>query len=540
MKGRSLLSGLLLPVALLACGGEGGPTGPPPATALVVLVETVDALPVVGAEVRLDPTGRVTTTDGSGLARFPDLAPGEYTVAVVRGEESPFVVSVTWEGSGSTPVRVVLPRAPGLEPLAIGWDGRTVDWGAPDSLQATVGDAPAPADLEWVSRDDDYLGQPVLLGRGPSLSTAALRPGVTRVEARLLQDGRLVQRETVDVSVRYRQAWNVALEGSVPFPDGTVGDVWVEGGVAFVARRSSGGISIVDLGSIAEVGRWTQPGLFTQDVKAAGGVAYVSHEGSPSFPHPLAVAIVDVSDPTAPALLSGVSNAVAPRAHNVFVDGSVLGIASQGTGQAVLVDVSDPTAPAFLSAVSATDATIHDVHLRDGLLFASSLPLGPGQQGELTIADLSSPGSPVVLGRIHYPGAFTHSSWPSADGRTLFVADEVVNAPIRIYDVSSPSAPREIGRYQPRLGTVPHNFQVRGDLAYLAHYKHGIEVVDVSDPARPRLVGFYDTHPGQANDGSVVEGSLFEGVWGIHWTADGRIVASDMNRGLFVFRFLGG
>jgi hypothetical protein len=77
-----------------------------------------------------------------------------------------------------------------------------------------------------------------------------------------------------------------------------------------------------------------------------------------------------------------------------------------------------------------------------------------------------------------------------------------------------------------------------------------VEVVDVSDPLRPRLVGFYDTHPGAAADvepswpGSLApshekEGFLYEGVWGVDWTDDGRIVASDMNRGVFVFRYTG-
>ena len=65
----------------------------------------------------------------------------------------------------------------------------------------------------------------------------------------------------------------------------------------------------------------------------------------------------------------------------------------------------------------------------------------------------------------------------------------------------------------------------------------------------PRLVGFYDTHTGADADvgeprGSLSpshekEGFLYEGVWGVDWTDDGRIVVSDMNRGLFVFRYTG-
>ena len=161
-----------------------------------------------------------------------------------------------------------------------------------------------------------------------------------------------------------------------------------------------------------------------------------------------------------------------------------------------------------------------------------------------------------MLSRIHYPGAFTHSAWLSADGRTLYVLDELVNAPVRIFDVSSPADPRLVGTYQPRLGTIPHNLLVRdGTTAYLADYKNGVEVLDVSDPRRPRLLGFYDTHPGVARDDGwntpgggasrapvpahEKEGGVYEGAWGVHWDDAGRIVVSDLTSGLFVLRYTG-
>jgi len=132
-----------------------------------------------------------------------------------------------------------------------------------------------------------------------------------------------------------------------------------------------------------------------------------------------------------------------------------------------------------------------------------------------------------------------------AERCALRCADEIVNAPLRIYDVSDPADPVLVSTFRPRLGAVPHNFQVRdGGLAFLSHYRHGMEVIDVSDPQNPRTVGFYDTHPGADEP---VEGALapaheeteFEGAWGVHWTADGRIVVSDMNRGVFVLRYTG-
>ena len=445
--------------------------------------------------------------------------------------------------------------------LAIVWDGRTVDWGAPEVLRAEVDGEPAV--VEWRSLGDQYLGQPVQLGRGIETTTAPLRHGTTTIEARILLGPQAGLSATVQVSVRYRESWNMALEGAVTYPTETVGDVWVtEGDLALVARRTAGGISVVDLASMQEIGRFTAPGLFTQDVKAAGDLVFVSHEG-PDYPD--AVTILDLEDPARPRTVARISRSETPTAHNLWIDGTTLYVAAPYGTQAIHAwDVSDPADPSPLGTIHSTDGSAHDIHVRDGRVFGSFLPIG-GNIGELVIAG-AAPG----LARnslTTYPGAFTHSSWLAADGRHLFVADEVVNAPIRIYDVSNPSAPVLVGRYQPRLGTIPHNFQVRdARTAYLAHYKHGVEVVDVSDPAAPRLVGFFDTKPGV--DADVAPGpsglsiasavaltrdlcerhclasaramaSIFAGAWGVHWTDDGRIVVSDMNRGLFVFRYTG-
>lgn len=435
------------------------------------------------------------------------------------------------------------PADPGS--ILIAGPGGTVDWGAPALLSATVEGGSADQ-VVWRSLDDLYRGQPVVLGRGASITTAALRPGTTRIEAALVIDGVTIARGTTNVTVEYRESWNLALEGQVPYQSGTVGDVWVDAGRAYVARRSAGGISIVDVGGApVEIGRFTADRLFTQDVKVADGVAYVSHEPVTGFTgYPFSVTVLDVANPAAPGILGGVPIEAAPSAHNLWIDGDLLAVAAAGTDFS-LFDISDPAVPGFLYKIDPSPSTAHDIHVRNGILFGASMGFDTSQ-GRLTIVAVAS-SSPAVLGEIRYPPqSFTHSSWLSADGRYLYVAEENVNAPIRIYDVTNPGDPRQVGAYQPRLGTVPHNFQVRDErFAYLAHYKHGIEVVDLSDPTAPRLIGFYDTHPGADVEPTGLapsheeEQDTFQGSWGVHWTEEGRIVASDMNRGLFVFRFTG-
>jgi choice-of-anchor B domain-containing protein len=229
-------------------------------------------------------------------------------------------------------------------------------------------------------------------------------------------------------------------------------------------------------------------------------------------------------------------------AHNVWLDGSTLYIANSQSRLIHIWDVSDGAAPRAVSTIGALGGCAHDMYVAGGVLYGAFYRC-PGGGAELLVASVANPASPAALAHVSYAGAqLTHSTWLSADGGYLYVADEVVNAPIRIFAVANPANPVLVGTYQPRLGTIPHQFQVRdARYAFLAHYKHGVEVVDVSDPVHPRLVGFYDTHPGEAADGTTPGppgAGLFGGAWGVHWTDDGKIVVSDENGGVFVLRFL--
>lgn len=438
--------------------------------------------------------------------------------------------------------------SPGEVAVSIEWSGESVLWGAPEPLRANATNLPPDAAIEWRSLDDRYLGQPVVLGTGEEITTAALKPGRTRVEAVVISDGLEIARHGVVVEVAYRDRWNVERLAHHPLNIATVGDIWVEGGNALVARRGEGGISILSIdGGLSEVGRFSLEGLFTQDVKAADGIAYVSHEGNG---HPNSVTIVDISDPTSPTVIAAIPRTETPSAHNLWIDGTTLYVASSsGTRSVHAYDISDPAKPRRKTRLASTSGVAHDMHARDGVVYGAYLPLAPGQIGELVIA--SDEGA-APLSFTTYPGAFTHSSWLSESGRYLYVLDEVVNAPVRIYDVSDPTAPVEVGRYQPRVGTIPHQLEVvDGERAYVAHYKHGVEVLDVSDPIRPRLVGFYDTLPGEQSDSGLSgsggsslslshekdEQSVFDGAWGAHWTDDGRFVVSDMSSGVYLFRY---
>lgn len=531
---------------VFACRGD-GPTTPGSTATLIVVVTDAAAGAAVGVLVRVDPGGRTQPTGALGVARFTDLQTGSYTVTVQNNGST--IERQVELRPPSAEVHVVLTPA-GSPTLRLSRDELQVDWGAPESLRVTVENGGG-GEVVWVTPRDHYFGRPVVLGRGLAITTAALRPGTNPVEARLVVGAETVASAGATVTVRYRESWNMDLLGLVPFPDHTVGDVWMSGRLALVARRGASGFSVVDVDRLAEIGRFDLPGAYSQDIHANGSLVYVTNE-SQGFRH--AVTIVDISDPAAPREVGGIPHLVTPGAHTVWVEGTTAFLANPPTRLIHVWDIADPANPSRLSMISGGSIGVaHDMYVRNGILYGAYMALSGGA-AELVIANVQNPANPVILARTSYPDAqLTHSAWLTVDGRYLYVADEITNAPVRIFDVSSPTRPVLAGLYQPRLGTVPHHFQVRdGRYAYLANYKNGVEVLDISDPLHPRLVGFYDTHPGVASDGAASAGNslapahdegsgqaLYEGAWGVHWTDDGKIVVSDMNRGLFVLLFSG-
>lgn len=303
-------------------------------------------------------------------------------------------------------------------------------------------------------------------------------------------------------------------------PNNTTGDIWAEGNLVFVARRGAG-LDIVDVSDRTDpvVLANIDPGE-NQDVKAKGNLVYLSNESG----NGVACYIIDVSDPESPSIVGEVAHPRAGSAHNVFIDGTTLYLASNSSHDIEIFDVSDPSSPAWLSSITAPTGRVHDMTVIDGRCYGAFLG------GGFTIHDVDDPANPVPVGDHDYPDAFTHNVWPTADGQYLCTTDEVPGGHLRIFDISIPSAIVQVGSWQTPSGgpssSIIHNVLVRGDLAYLAYYEDGLRVLDVSDPTDPVAVAWYDTSPGDPTGD-------FAGAWGAFPFADDTYV-SDLQGGLFV------
>ena len=231
------------------------------------------------------------------------------------------------------------------------------------------------------------------------------------------------------------------------------------------------------------------------------------------------------------------------------------------SSQLVIVDLSDPANPRETRVRQMGNPFIHDVYVRDGLLFTALWndgttiwDIGGGAKGG-TVAN------PVQIGNVRtaawaagVTGSEAHNVWWLHDGvgganakRFMFVGEEgpgsgsinSSNGDIHVVDVSDMSAPREIAFYHVD-GAGTHNFSVdeqRGIL-YAAYYNAGVRALDVRGdlssctPAQKAPDGRCDLKKMGRELAAGLQNAENVFVWGVHF--DGSFVyASDMVGGLW-------
>jgi len=278
------------------------------------------------------------------------------------------------------------------------------------------------------------------------------------------------------------------------------------------------------------------------------------------------IVVYDLANPLKPQRLTryqtaNTSNGV-HTAEVARVNGTLYGFLSIDPPDArlVIVDLSDPANPreVFVRAMGAP--FVHDVFVRDGLLFTALWNDG------MTIWDLGgggkggSPSNPVQIGNVRtatfspsVTGSEAHNIWWFHDGagganakRYAFVGEEgpastgaMSNGDIHVVDISDMSAPREVAFYHID-GAGTHNFSVdeqRGIL-YAAYYNGGVRALDV----RGNLSNC--TAQQKSSDGRCdlkkmgrelaagLQGGSPVYVWGVHYNGS-FVYASDMLNGLW-------
>ena len=262
-------------------------------------------------------------------------------------------------------------------------------------------------------------------------------------------------------------------------------------------------------------------GSDSKEVETYGRYAYVVNEYGP-------IQIVDLADPSNPVEVGRLdtqpgSSAGSAHTHHVVGDRLYVSGGSPFSGLRIY-SLADPLAPALLGSYQ--PFYIHDVGVRGTTVFAAGI-FGDG----VDVLDASDPAAISRVSLFNYPGSGAHNVCLTDDGAYAFVGDEIGSSGrwTRIFDVRDPQNVELVGEIVVNASAVVHNCYVRGSLLFIAHYSEGMRVFDVSTPTAPVEVAYYDTYAGTS--------SLTRGAWAVYpWLPSGKVLISDRSNGIFVVR----
>ena len=213
-----------------------------------------------------------------------------------------------------------------------------------------------------------------------------------------------------------------------------------------------------------------------------------------------------------------------------------------------MVDVRDPRNPVFAGCFTDTVGLIAPGRTHDAQCVVYRGPDDRFQGRQvcfvsnetlLRIVDVTDKEAPVAVGGASHPGvAYIHQGWLTDDHRYFYLDDEldelVGTAPktrTYIYDVAELDDPILVGSVDGPSGATDHNLYVKGDRMYQANYQAGFRLFDISDPEAPEEIGWFDTTPYEGDPPGFV------GAWTAYpFFESGTVVVTSMYEGLFLLR----
>ena len=263
----------------------------------------------------------------------------------------------------------------------------------------------------------------------------------------------------------------------------------------------------------------------------------VSDEGASS----LQIADLSLLPDSAPLVYD--DDALIVRSHNIFIDtvsGNLYtcgGVTNLGFNKLSVYSLSsDPTNPQFVLNCefdvpfwNSTIGYIHDIYVRNDTAYCNA-----GNNG-LYIVDFTNMSNVVGIGSLtnYLQQGYNHSGWLHSSGNYYALADENHGLDVKILDVTNLSNITlidTIGSNVNQSLSIPHNIIFKEDYLYASYYFDGLYVFNTADPNNISLAGYYDTSTRPHQIGK------YEGNWGVYpFLPSGKILASDMQDGLFVF-----
>lgn len=245
------------------------------------------------------------------------------------------------------------------------------------------------------------------------------------------------------------------------------------------------------------------------------------------------VQVIDMADPDAPVVVNEFGLSFLQHAHNVQIDTQTgkLYACGSGSGMVIYDLAANPVNPPKVTqwkgqGLPGSNGYVHDVYVLDGVAHAGLI-----YDGLYALLDVDSLPSISVIGSKASGEDFTHSTWTDAASQVAVIADETGGARnLTLFDISAPGSPVMLANLSQGPGTLPHNPYILGQRVHVSYYELGYVAYDISDPATPVEIGRFDTTPSGG-------AALLDGAWGCYpFAPSGLVYISDINNGLYILK----
>ncbi|HWR82238.1 MAG TPA: choice-of-anchor B family protein [Candidatus Deferrimicrobium sp.] len=214
-----------------------------------------------------------------------------------------------------------------------------------------------------------------------------------------------------------------------------------------------------------------------------------------------------------------------PTSHNLFVDTLKGYLYTEGDFSANysihILSLANPASPTYVSSFGPYNG-VHDMFVMNDTAYVAE-----GYNPYFSVYDMSNKFAPILLKRFNIPGSgFVHNIWPTEDREYVATTEENANKTVKVWDVRDLNNIQLVGQYL-APSRLAHNARVKGDTIFISHYESGVAIVDISTPSAPVELGVYDTW--------INETPNFNGCWGVFpFTSNGLVYGSNMDGRLFV------
>jgi len=323
------------------------------------------------------------------------------------------------------------------------------------------------------------------------------------------------------------QNLNIETLGKLTY-NNNLSDVWayVDNETEYALVGVQNGVSIVDVSdpkAPKEIQFIEGANATARDIKTHQGFAYSTNGKEDGL---LIINLNELPNKVTVKKFTSKNESTFTASHNLYIDeyGFLYVVGHNiSPGGVLIFDLkTDSWQPEFAGIYD--DNYVHDIFAKENVMYTS-------EGDRMAIIDATNKSDLKILGTQNTYG-YTHNSWLSDNGKTLFSTDETSGTWVVAWDVSSPDDIKELGKIQSTAGgeVIPHNTLWFNNFLITSYYTDGLVIFDATHPEALVKVAQIDTAPQFSGDG-------FNGCWGAYpFLPSGNILATDIEEGLYILK----